>query len=131
MTLTTMTRKLYHYILQTSILVKIFIFIQISLSIWLWLIVSQTSIRKSLLIGVITLFPIPKFHLASNFLWYNKHILIDHKPVYLSSFSDKNINFINNLLDFLVRPGSEKGKGATLDGENMDNCFNSIQVCRF
>ena len=31
-----------------------------------------------------------------NFLWYNKHILIDNKPVYLSSFHDKNINFINN-----------------------------------
>ena len=127
MTLIIMTRKLYHYILETSILVKLFIFIQISFSIWLWLIVSQTSIRKSLLIGVITLFPIPKFYLASNFLWYNKHILINNKPVYLSSFSDKNVNFINNLL----RPGSQKGKGATLDGENMDNCFTSIQVCRF
>ena len=131
MTLTIMTRKLYHYILETSILVKLFIFIQISFSIWLWLIVSETSIRKSLLIGVITLFPIPKFYLASNFFWYNKHILINNKPVYLSSFSDKNVNFINNLLDLLVRPGSQIGKGATLDGENMDNCFTSIQVCRF
>ena len=36
-----------------------------------------------------------------NFSWYNKHILIDNKPVYLSSFSDKNANFINNLLDCL------------------------------
>ena len=39
--------------------------------------------------------------IQSNFLWYNKHILIDNKPVYLSSFSDKNVNFINNLLDSL------------------------------
>lgn len=26
---------------------------------------------------------------------------------------------------------SEGGKGTALDGENTDNCFNSIQVCRF
>ena len=36
-----------------------------------------------------------------NFSLNNKHILIDNKPVYLSSFSDKNINFINNLLECL------------------------------
>ena len=36
-----------------------------------------------------------------NFLWYNKHVLIDNKTVYISSFYDKNINFINNLLDYL------------------------------
>ena len=30
-----------------------------------------------------------------------KYILLDNKPVYLSSFSDKNVNFINNLLDCL------------------------------
>ena len=35
-----------------------------------------------------------------NFFWYNKHILVDNKPVHLSSFSDKNVN-INNLLDCL------------------------------
>ena len=39
--------------------------------------------------------------IQSNFLWYNKHILVDNKPVYLSSFSDKNVNFINTLLDCL------------------------------
>ena len=39
--------------------------------------------------------------IQSNFLWYNKHILIGNKPVYLSSFSDKKVNFINNLLDCL------------------------------
>ena len=39
--------------------------------------------------------------IQSNFLWYNKYIIIDNKPVYLSSFSDKNVNFINNLLDCL------------------------------
>ena len=70
MTVTIMTKKVYHYILQTSITVKIFIFIQISLSIWLCLIVSQSSINKSLLIGVITLFPIPKFHLVFNPIFY-------------------------------------------------------------
>ena len=39
--------------------------------------------------------------IQSNFLWWNKHILINNKPVHLSSFSDKNVNFINNLLDCL------------------------------
>ena len=39
--------------------------------------------------------------IESNFLWYNKHILIDNKAVYLSFFSDKNVKFINNLLDCL------------------------------
>ena len=37
--------------------------------------------------------------IQSNYLWYNKYILIDNKPVYLSSFSDKRINFLNDLLD--------------------------------
>ena len=63
---TIMAGKLYYNILQTRILVKKFIFIQISLSVWLWLIVSQSSINKSLLTEVITLFPIPKFHLADS-----------------------------------------------------------------
>ena len=35
----------------------------------------------------------------SNFLWYNKHLLIDNRPVYLQSFADKNVNFLDNLLD--------------------------------
>ena len=35
--------------------------------------------------------------IQSNFVWYNRHTLIDNKPVYLSSFSDKNVSFINNL----------------------------------
>ena len=39
--------------------------------------------------------------IESIFLWCNKHILFDNKTVYLSSFSDKNVNFINNLLDYL------------------------------
>ena len=39
--------------------------------------------------------------IQSNFLWYNKYTLIDNKPVYISSFSDKNVNLINNLLDCL------------------------------
>ena len=34
-----------------------------------------------------------------NYLWYNEHILIDNKPVYLSRFSDKNVNFLDNLID--------------------------------
>ena len=34
----------------------------------------------------------------SSFLWYNKHILFNNKPVYLSSVSDKNVNFMNDSL---------------------------------
>ena len=37
--------------------------------------------------------------IQSNFLWYNNHILIDNKPVYLSRSSDKNVNFLDNLID--------------------------------
>ena len=59
--------------------------------------------KQTLLIVVIILFPIPKYHLAFNPIFYGtvKHILIDNKPAYLSSFTDKNVNFINNLLDCL------------------------------
>ena len=80
---------------------KKLIFIQISLSIWLWLILSQSSINKSLLHGPITLLPIPKFHLAFNPIFYGtlNIILIDNKRVYLSFFSDKNVNYINNFLE--------------------------------
>ena len=39
--------------------------------------------------------------IQSNFLWYNKHILIGNKPVYLSSFSGKKVNIINSSLDCL------------------------------
>ena len=45
-------------------------------------------------------FEVPSF-IQSNSLWYNNHILIDNKPVYLSSFSDKNVNYTNNLPDCL------------------------------
>ena len=34
-----------------------------------------------------------------NFLWYNKHLLIDNRPVYLQSFADKDFDFLDNLLD--------------------------------
>ena len=36
-----------------------------------------------------------------------------------------------NITRYNNRLGPEGWTGATLDGENMDNCFNSIQVCRF
>ena len=37
--------------------------------------------------------------IQSNFLWYNKHLLIDNRLVYLQSFADKNVKFLDNLLD--------------------------------
>ena len=61
------------------------------------MIVSQSSINKYLFVSNSEV----RSCIQSNFLWYNKHILIDTKPVYLSSFPDKNVNFINNLLDSL------------------------------
>ena len=39
--------------------------------------------------------------IQSNYLWYNRHLLTDNRPVYLRSFADKNINFLGNLLDGL------------------------------
>ena len=36
--------------------------------------------------------------IQSNYLWYNRHLLIDNRPVYLQSLADKN-NFLDNLLD--------------------------------
>ena len=41
------------------------------------------------------------------------------------------VSFYSDFISSHDRPGSEQGKEETLDGENMDNCFNSIQVCRF
>ena len=37
--------------------------------------------------------------IQSNYLWYNRHLLIDNRPVYLQSRVDKNVNFLDNLLD--------------------------------
>ena len=62
----------------------------------------QEFLSKPLLIGAVALFPILKFYLAFNPIFYGTiNILIDNKPVYLSSFSDKNLNFISKLLETL------------------------------
>ena len=37
--------------------------------------------------------------IQSNYLRYNRHLLIDNRPVYLQSLADKNVNFLDNLLD--------------------------------
>ena len=34
-----------------------------------------------------------------NYVWYNRHLLIDNRLVYLQSIADKNVNFLDNLLD--------------------------------
>ena len=39
--------------------------------------------------------------IQSNCLWYNRHLLIDSRPVYQQSMPVKNVNFLNNLLDSL------------------------------
>ena len=42
-----------------------------------------------------------QFRSSIHFLWYNKYILIDNKSAYLSSFSDKDVNCINNFFNEL------------------------------
>ena len=37
--------------------------------------------------------------IQSNYLWHNRYLLIDNRPVYLQSFADKNVNFLDNPLD--------------------------------
>ena len=37
--------------------------------------------------------------IQSNCLWCNRHLLIDKRPVYLQSLANKNVNFLDNLLD--------------------------------
>ena len=37
--------------------------------------------------------------ILSNFLWFNKHILVEKKPIFLRYFSDKGLNMIYQLFD--------------------------------
>ena len=37
--------------------------------------------------------------ILSEFVWFNSIIKVDSKPVHFSFFSDKNLNFIGQLLD--------------------------------
>ena len=41
--------------------------------------------------------------ISSQYLWYNSNIQIDHKPVYLKEFSEKNINFVSQLFNEIGR----------------------------
>ena len=41
--------------------------------------------------------------ISSQYLWYNSNIKIDHKPVYLKEFSEKNINFVSQLFNEIGR----------------------------
>ena len=42
--------------------------------------------------------------IQSNFVWSNKHLLVDNRPVYLPSFADKNVNFLDNLEHVYLTP---------------------------
>ena len=97
-----MTGKLYHYVLFWKN-----VYFHSNLSFNLTLVASFSEFYKQIFINWSNYFvsnsEVPSC-IQSNFLWYNKHILIDNKPVYLSSFFDKNVknvNDINNLLDCL------------------------------
>ena len=102
MTVTIMTGKLYHYIINKCF-GKNFHF-RSNLSFNLVLVDNFPEFYKQVFINwsnyFVSNFKVPSC-IQSNVLWYNKHILIDNKPVYLSSFSNKIVNFINNLLDCL------------------------------
>ena len=37
--------------------------------------------------------------ILSNFLWFNKHILIEKKSIFFRDFSDKGLNFVYQLFD--------------------------------
>ena len=36
---------------------------------------------------------------ACQFIWYNKHVQIDNKSIYLYNFSNRNLNFVGQLFD--------------------------------
>ena len=36
---------------------------------------------------------------ACQFIWFNKHIQIDNKSIYLYNFSNRNLNFVGQLFD--------------------------------
>ena len=62
--------KFYYLYFTNKVLLRLFILIKICVSIWIWLIISQSSTNSFLLIGAITLFPIPKLHHALNPIFY-------------------------------------------------------------
>ena len=37
--------------------------------------------------------------IQSNYLWHNRHLLIDNMSAYLWSLADKSVNFLDNLVD--------------------------------
>ena len=37
--------------------------------------------------------------IACQFIWFNKHIQIDNKSIYLYNFSNRNLNFVGQLFD--------------------------------
>ena len=37
--------------------------------------------------------------ILSNFLWFNKHILIEKKPIFFRYFSEKGLNFVYQSFD--------------------------------
>ena len=90
-------------------MVKILIFIQIFLSIWLWLIVSQSSIKKSLLIGLVNLGNFKswnalktEFKLADSlyFSWMQliNAITLNRKTIIKHKCNSANLFFLNHHL---------------------------------
>ena len=52
--------------------------------------------------------------IMSNFLWFNKHILIDKKSIFFRYFSDKGLNFVCQLFDNNGSLGAVLKKNSTL-----------------
>ena len=57
----------------------------------------------------------------SNFLWFNKHILIEKKSIFFRYFSDKGLNFVYQLFD---KNGSVKSWSSIKEEFDFNNISN-------
>ena len=57
----------------------------------------------------------------SNFLWFNKHILIEKKSIFFRYFSDKGLNFVYQLFD---NNGSVKSWSSIKEEFDFNNISN-------
>ena len=59
--------------------------------------------------------------IMSNFLWFNKHILIEKKSIFFRYFSDKGLNFVYQLFD---NNGSVKSWSSIKEEFDFNNISN-------
>ena len=65
--------------------------------------------------------------IASQIIWYNKHILVDKRSFYNTTLADKGINQVGQLFDTngAIKPWSEFKRGFSL---RKNNHFYWIQL---